>query len=71
MPSYRHRFTETFRGNAGKADHFAAQVSQEAVVQLWDAMEANLSSELTLDLNRRTPLYVDFTLIDLTLTNER
>lgn len=62
------RFADIFRGNAGKAGLLAAQVSEEAVLQLWDAVEANPSAEITLDLDSRKlttgQLSVDFALDD-------
>jgi 3-isopropylmalate/(R)-2-methylmalate dehydratase small subunit len=48
------RFADIFRGNAGKAGLIAAQVDEEDVRRLWDAVEAQPHLQLTVDLGDRT-----------------
>ncbi|HEU4945563.1 MAG TPA: 3-isopropylmalate dehydratase small subunit [Kribbella sp.] len=48
------RFGDIFRGNSGKAGLLAALVDQEAVERLWDAIEAEPSTEVTVDLEGKT-----------------
>ena len=47
-------FADIFRGNAGNAGLVAIVVDQEAVEKLWDIVEANPSSPVTVDLEART-----------------
>jgi len=47
------RFADIFRGNSGKGGLLTAQVSQEVVEQLWDAIEADPLVEVTVDLGAR------------------
>lgn len=47
------RFADIFRGNAGKAGLLAAEVSQEDIEVLWEAVEADPHLELTVDLHER------------------
>ncbi|MCP1415575.1 3-isopropylmalate dehydratase small subunit [Paenarthrobacter sp. A20] len=48
------RFADIFRGNAGKAGLLAAQVSEESLLLLWDELERNPQTAVTLDLGART-----------------
>jgi 3-isopropylmalate/(R)-2-methylmalate dehydratase small subunit len=47
------RFADIFRGNSGKAGLLAAQVEQSVVEKLWQAVEADPSTEVTVDLQAR------------------
>src|SRR3712207_1862848 len=44
------RFADIFRGNSGKAGLLAAQVDQSVVETLWDMVEAEPSTAVTVDL---------------------
>jgi 3-isopropylmalate/(R)-2-methylmalate dehydratase small subunit len=48
------RFADIFRGNAGKAGLLTAQVDQDAVERLWQAVEADPSQTVVVDLERRS-----------------
>lgn len=48
------RFADIFRGNAGKAGLLAAQVSEEAVLRLWDTIDSSPQTQITIDLETRT-----------------
>jgi 3-isopropylmalate/(R)-2-methylmalate dehydratase small subunit len=48
------RFADIFRGNAGKAGLVAAQVDDKVVQRLWDLLEAEPGTEVTVDLEART-----------------
>ena len=48
------RFADIFRGNSGKAGLLAAQVDEKVVQRLWDLLEAEPGTEVTLDLEART-----------------
>jgi len=48
------RFGDIFRGNAGKAGLVAAQVDDKVVQRLWDLLEAEPGTEVTVDLEGRT-----------------
>ena len=48
------RFADIFRGNAGKGGLVTAHVEQDAVEQLWDAIDADPALEVTVDLTSRT-----------------
>ena len=48
------RFGDIFRGNAGKAGLVAAQVDDKVVQRLWDLLEAEPGTEVTVDLEART-----------------
>jgi 3-isopropylmalate/(R)-2-methylmalate dehydratase small subunit len=48
------RFADIFRGNAGKQGLLAAVVEQDAVEQLWTALETAPGTEVTVDLESRT-----------------
>ncbi len=47
------RFADIFRGNSGKGGLLTAQVSQDVVEQLWEAIEADPLLEVTVDLEAR------------------
>ncbi|WP_125099628.1 3-isopropylmalate dehydratase small subunit [Leucobacter chromiireducens] len=48
------RFADIFRGNSGKQGLLAAQVSEEDVAKLWEAMAAEPGAKLTVSLEDRT-----------------
>ncbi len=48
------RFGDIFRGNSGKAGLLIAVVDQKIVEELWDFVETNAGTALTVDLAART-----------------
>jgi 3-isopropylmalate/(R)-2-methylmalate dehydratase small subunit len=48
------RFGDIFRGNAGKAGLLAAQVDDKVVQRLWDLLEAEPGTTVTVDLVERS-----------------
>ena len=48
------RFGDIFRGNAGKAGLLAAQVDDKVVLRLWDLLEAEPGTTISVDLVERT-----------------
>jgi 3-isopropylmalate/(R)-2-methylmalate dehydratase small subunit len=44
------RFADIFRGNSGKAGLLAAQVEQGVVERIWDLVESDPATEVTVDL---------------------
>jgi 3-isopropylmalate/(R)-2-methylmalate dehydratase small subunit len=64
------RFADIFRGNAGKAGLLAAQVEQPVVDRLWDIVEADPTTPITVDLEARevraADLVASFTIDDYT-----
>ena len=48
------RFGDIFRGNAGKAGLLAAQVDDKVVLRLWDLLEAEPGTTISVDLDDRT-----------------
>ncbi len=48
------RFGDIFRGNSGKAGLLTAQVDDKVVLRLWDLMEAEPGTTITVDLTART-----------------
>ncbi|HAN98192.1 MAG TPA: 3-isopropylmalate dehydratase small subunit, partial [Planctomycetaceae bacterium] len=48
------RFADIFRGNSGKAGLVAAQVDEKVVQRLWDLLEREPGTEVTVDLEART-----------------
>ena len=48
------RFADIFRGNSGKAGLLAAQVDEKVVQRLWDLLEAEPGTQVTVDLESRT-----------------
>jgi len=47
------RFADIFRGNSGKSGLLAAQVEQAAVDRLWELVEADPTTQVTVDLEAR------------------
>ncbi len=47
------RFADIFRGNSGKAGLLAAQADQDVVDRLWDLVESDPSTTITVDLEAR------------------
>ena len=48
------RFADIFRGNSGKAGLVAAQVDDKVVQRLWELLEAEPGTEVTVDLASKT-----------------
>jgi 3-isopropylmalate/(R)-2-methylmalate dehydratase small subunit len=48
------RFADIFRGNSGKAGLVAAQVDEKVVQRLWDLIETDPATAITVDLVSRT-----------------
>jgi 3-isopropylmalate/(R)-2-methylmalate dehydratase small subunit len=48
------RFADIFRGNSGKAGLVAAQVDDKVVQRLWELLEAEPGTEVTVDLEAKT-----------------
>jgi 3-isopropylmalate/(R)-2-methylmalate dehydratase small subunit len=48
------RFGDIFRGNAGKSGLLAAEVDEKVVQRLWDLLEAEPGTQITVDLKSRT-----------------
>ncbi len=48
------RFADIFRGNSGKSGLVAAQVDEKVVQRLWDLLEAEPGTAVTVDLESRT-----------------
>jgi 3-isopropylmalate/(R)-2-methylmalate dehydratase small subunit len=48
------RFGDIFRGNSGKAGLLTAQVDDKVVLRLWDLLEAEPGTTITVDLVTRT-----------------
>ena len=48
------RFGDIFRGNAGKAGLLAAQVDDKVVLRLWDLLDAEPGTTISVDLAART-----------------
>ena len=48
------RFADIFRGNSGKAGLLAAEVDEKVVQRLWDLLEREPGTEVTVDLESRT-----------------
>jgi 3-isopropylmalate/(R)-2-methylmalate dehydratase small subunit len=48
------RFADIFRGNSGKGGLLTAEVDQEFVEALWEKIEANPGTQITVDLEERT-----------------
>ena len=47
------RFADIFRGNSGKAGLVAGQVEQDVIEQLWELVEADPTTQVTVDLEAR------------------
>ena len=48
------RFADIFRGNSGKAGLLSVPVEQDAIEQLWALVEADPTTQVTVDLEART-----------------
>ncbi len=48
------RFADIFRGNSGKSGLLAAQVDDKVVLRLWELLEAEPGTEVTVDLVDKT-----------------
>jgi 3-isopropylmalate/(R)-2-methylmalate dehydratase small subunit len=48
------RFADIFRGNSGKGGLLTAEVSQDVIEQLWEMIEVDPTTEVTVDLAART-----------------
>jgi 3-isopropylmalate/(R)-2-methylmalate dehydratase small subunit len=48
------RFADIFRGNSGKGGLLTAQVSQDVIESLWEAVETDPTVFITVDLESRT-----------------
>ncbi|KRC46200.1 MULTISPECIES: 3-isopropylmalate dehydratase small subunit [unclassified Nocardioides] len=48
------RFADIFRGNSGKAGLLSVPVEQDVIEQLWAAIEADPTTQITVDLEART-----------------
>ncbi|GAA4103807.1 3-isopropylmalate dehydratase small subunit [Nocardioides kongjuensis] len=48
------RFADIFRGNSGKAGLLSVPVEQDVIEQLWAAIEADPTTQITVDLGSRT-----------------
>jgi 3-isopropylmalate/(R)-2-methylmalate dehydratase small subunit len=55
------RFADIFRGNSGKGGLLTAQVSQDVIESLWEAVETDPSVLITVDLKSRTVSAGDIT----------
>jgi 3-isopropylmalate/(R)-2-methylmalate dehydratase small subunit len=56
------RFADIFRGNSLKGGLLTVIISQEEIEKLWATIEANPTTEITVDLDSRTVTYGDVTL---------
>jgi 3-isopropylmalate/(R)-2-methylmalate dehydratase small subunit len=50
------RFADIFRGNSGKAGLLTAQVEQNVIEQLWEIIEQDPTTQVTVDLNSKKVL---------------
>ncbi len=48
------RFGDIFRGNSGKSGLLAAEVDEKVVQRLWDLLETEPGTQITIDLESRT-----------------
>jgi 3-isopropylmalate/(R)-2-methylmalate dehydratase small subunit len=48
------RFGDIFRGNSGKSGLLAAEVDEKVVQRLWDLLETEPGTQITVDLESRT-----------------
>ncbi|MEY4323052.1 MAG: hypothetical protein RL410_833, partial [Actinomycetota bacterium] len=48
------RFADIFRGNSGKGGLVAGEMSQDDIEKLWEIIEANPGTEITVDLESKT-----------------
>ena len=56
------RFADIFRGNSLKGGLLTVIISQEEIEKLWDAIEADPTTSITVDLDSRTVSYGSTTL---------
>jgi 3-isopropylmalate/(R)-2-methylmalate dehydratase small subunit len=54
------RFADIFRNNSGKQGLLAAVLHQEDIENIWDYLEAEPGSEMTVNLNEQKVYYGDF-----------
>ncbi|KAA1418557.1 3-isopropylmalate dehydratase small subunit [Nocardioides humilatus] len=55
------RFADIFRGNSGKAGLLSVPVDQDVIEQLWALIEADPTTQVTVDLESRTVTAGDLT----------
>ncbi|WP_183096284.1 3-isopropylmalate dehydratase small subunit [Nocardioides stalactiti] len=55
------RFADIFRGNSGKAGLLSVPVDQDVIEQLWAMIEADPTTQVTVDLEARTVTAGDLT----------
>ncbi len=48
------RFADIFRGNSGKGGLLAGEVSQDVIEKIWEKLEANPGTKVTVNLEDRT-----------------
>lgn len=64
------RFGDIFRGNSGKSGLLTIQVDQDVIEQLWNVVEGDPNTPVSVDLKERKihcgPLSVDFQIDDYT-----
>jgi 3-isopropylmalate/(R)-2-methylmalate dehydratase small subunit len=48
------RFADIFKGNSGKGGLLAGEVSQDVIEKIWEKLEANPGTEVTVNLEVRT-----------------
>lgn len=48
------RFADIFRGNSGKGGLLAGEVSQDVIEKIWEKLEANPGTKITVNLEERT-----------------
>ncbi|GAB2991457.1 3-isopropylmalate dehydratase small subunit [Nocardioides montaniterrae] len=48
------RFADIFRGNSGKAGLLSVPVEQDVIEKLWDLVEADPATQITVDLEAKT-----------------
>ncbi|GAB3864562.1 3-isopropylmalate dehydratase small subunit [Nocardioides maradonensis] len=55
------RFADIFRGNSGKAGLLSVPVDQDVIEKLWELIEADPTTQVTVDLEARTVTAGDLT----------
>ncbi|GAB4005596.1 3-isopropylmalate dehydratase small subunit [Nocardioides ultimimeridianus] len=55
------RFADIFRGNSGKAGLLSVPVEQDVIERLWEMVEADPTTQVTVDLETRTVTAGDLT----------
>ncbi len=48
------RFADIFKGNSGKGGLLAGELSQDVIEKIWEKLEANPGTKVTVDLEKRT-----------------